>query len=259
MRATAIENPLGREIEALGPWFHNLHLPDGTETASSHHFGDFPAFKWRQIAPHIPDDLTGRHVLDIGCNAGFYSFEFARRGATVIGLDVDEHYLRQARWAAEKMHLSDRVSFRRGTVYQASDLGERFDIVVFMGVFYHLRYPLLALDGLSLLEPELMVFQTLTHGDGSVADTRGARFQDRHRLEQPGWPKMAFIEMEFSGDPTNWWIPNRAGVLAMLAAAGFRVTAEPGDEIFLCRADASQRRSWWDPDEWASARGVGSR
>src|SRR5690348_12631725 len=73
------------EIAALGPWFHNLHLPDGSETAPHHRLGNFPAFKWAEIAPHIPSDLTGWRVLDIGCNAGFYSFELAKRGAHVTG------------------------------------------------------------------------------------------------------------------------------------------------------------------------------
>ena len=61
------------EIAALGPWFHNLHLPDGSETAPHHALGDFPAFKWAEIAPHLPQQLSGWRALDIGCNAGFYS------------------------------------------------------------------------------------------------------------------------------------------------------------------------------------------
>ncbi|HEX2099456.1 MAG TPA: DUF1698 domain-containing protein, partial [Candidatus Synoicihabitans sp.] len=65
----------------LAPWFHNIHLPDGTQTAPNHPLGDFPRFKWQQIADHLPHDLTGWRVLDIGCNAGFYTVELARRGA----------------------------------------------------------------------------------------------------------------------------------------------------------------------------------
>ena len=61
------------EILALGPWFHNLHLPDGAQTAPGHALGDFPAFKWAELAPHLPEDLRGWTALDIGCNAGFYN------------------------------------------------------------------------------------------------------------------------------------------------------------------------------------------
>src|SRR3546814_15655835 len=69
------------QVAALGPWFHNLHLPDGTETAPDHPLGDFPSFKWQQVARHLPEDLSGWTALDIGCNAGFYSFQLAKRGA----------------------------------------------------------------------------------------------------------------------------------------------------------------------------------
>src|SRR3954468_17440893 len=94
-----------RAVAALGPWFHNLHLPDGRQTAPDHPLGDFPAFKWAEIAPHVPHDLAGWTALDIGCNAGFYTFELARRGARVTALEIDERYLAQARWAAAQYGL----------------------------------------------------------------------------------------------------------------------------------------------------------
>src|SRR3954462_5736986 len=62
-------------IDVLGPWFHNLHLPDGTQTAPDHFLGDFPTFKWRELERCVPQWLAGWHVLDVGCNAGFYTFE----------------------------------------------------------------------------------------------------------------------------------------------------------------------------------------
>src|SRR3982750_2753029 len=101
------------QVRPLRPWFHNLHLPDGAQTCPDHRFGDFPAFKWREIAPHVPQDLAGWSCLDIGCNAGFYTFELVKRGATVLGIDVDEHYLRQARWAAGEYGVGERVRFER--------------------------------------------------------------------------------------------------------------------------------------------------
>ena len=94
-------------IERLGPWFHNLNLC-GVRTAPDHFLGDYPALKWRQFAGAVPEDLSGRTVLDIGCNAGFYALEMKRRGAErVVGIDSDETYLAQARFAA---HLLERLS-----------------------------------------------------------------------------------------------------------------------------------------------------
>src|SRR4051794_24917344 len=125
------------EIAALGPWFHNLHLPDGSQTAPDHFLGDFPRFKWEKLADHVPQDLTGWTALDIGCNAGFYTFELAKRGARVTGIDVDERYLSQARWAARQFGMTDRVEFRRMQVYDLAHQPASFDLVLFMGVFYH--------------------------------------------------------------------------------------------------------------------------
>ncbi|MFP4105025.1 MAG: TIGR04290 family methyltransferase [Phycisphaerae bacterium] len=227
-------------IDRLGPWFHNIHLPGGEQTAPDHWLGDFPRFKWEQIAPHLPEDLTGRKVLDIGCNAGFYSIQLARRGAEVLGIDHDDRYLKQARWEAGQFDLSGSVEFRRMPVYRLIDLAEQFDVVIFMGVLYHLRYPLLALDIVSGLVGEMMVFQTFTVGHEETADTpEDFSFADREQMNDPTWPRMAFIEKRMENDPTNWWAPSHACVLAMLRSAGMAVTAQPGHEIYICRPDAS--------------------
>jgi tRNA (mo5U34)-methyltransferase len=220
----------------LAPWFHNLHLPGGRCTAPDHPLGDFPAFKWREIAPHLPDDLSGARALDIGCNAGFYSFELARRGADVLAVDVDEHYLRQARWAADELELSEQVEFRRCGVYELGELGESgFDVVLFLGVLYHLRHPLLALDIVSELVTGTLVVQTLTMpGDERLDTPLDLSIDDREELTRPGWPAMAFVEHELAGDPTNWWAPNAACVEAMLRSCGLLIRAHPGHEIWLC-------------------------
>src|SRR5437588_2172064 len=100
-----------KRVQDLGPWFHNLDL-HGVKTAPDHFLGDYPACKWRQFAHAIPADLRGKSVLDIGCNAGFYSIEMKRRGAErVVGIDFDEEYLTQARFAAEV--VGGEIEFRR--------------------------------------------------------------------------------------------------------------------------------------------------
>ncbi|AEG92687.1 TIGR04290 family methyltransferase [Ramlibacter tataouinensis] len=242
---------LQRQIDALGPWFHNLHLPGGVQTVPRHFLGgDFPRFKWLEIAPHIPEDLGGWRVLDVGCNAGFYSFELARRGADVVAIDHEPLYLEQARWAARQFGLQDRIEFREQGVYDLLGWGEeRFDLVWFMGVFYHLRYPLLALDTLARMTRRLMVFQTLTlPGEAVYEDTADHPITEREPLLHEGWPKMAFIEHRFSGDETNWWVANHAGCEAMLRSAGLRVVGRPAGEIYLCEPQAPDRAGamQWD-------------
>jgi tRNA (mo5U34)-methyltransferase len=228
-----------REIDALGPWFHNLHLPGGVQTVPDHFLGgDFPRFKWQEIAGCVPADLSGWRVLDVGCNAGFYSFELARRGASVLAIDSDERYLAQARWAARQLDPKQRIEFRQLGVYEIARVHEQFDLVWFMGVFYHLRYPLLALDLLARRTRRLMVFQTLTMpGETVYEDTADHAITERAPLLDPGWPKMAFIEHRFSGDATNWWVANHAGVEAMLRSSGLRVVQRPAHEIYFCEPD----------------------
>jgi len=236
------------EIAALGPWFHNLHLPDGQQTAADHRLGDFPRSKWLELASVLPEDLGGARALDIGCNAGFYSFELARRGADVVAIDHDEHYLRQARWAAGRFGLEDRVDLRLLGVYDLADLKETFDLVLFLGVLYHLRYPLLALD---LVAEKVdaggrLVLQTLTMPGAEPIETpRDVDIDDREQLRQPGWPTMAFVEHHLANDPTNWWVPDAAAVEAMVRTTGLRIVSRPGHEMWLCERE---RPSYHGPE-----------
>jgi len=238
-----------KEIAALGPWFHNLHLPDGAQTAPHHALGDFPAFKWAEIAPHLPEDLTGWTALDIGCNSGFYAFELARRGARVTGIDMEPLFLRQARWAAREFGLEHMVEFRQQQIYDLAHQAESYDLVIFMGVFYHLRYPQLGLDLVAEKVKRMMIFQTLTMPGTEVADgtDQDRDIMDREVFTSPGWPKMAFIEHEFSGDITNWWAPNHAACEAMLRSAGMRIVHRPGHEMYVCVPDGDAR-SWLRTD-----------
>jgi tRNA (mo5U34)-methyltransferase len=228
---------LGGQIRRHGPWFHNLHLPSGEQTAPDHPLGDFPSFKWRKIAPHLPADLTGCRALDVGCNAGFYSFELARRGADVLAIDHDPHYLRQAEWARDQMNVAGRIEFREMGVYDLARLDETFDLVLFLGVLYHLRYPLLGLDLVAERTGDILVLQTLTAPGGASEGTTPADlpFDERDRLRAADWPTMAFIEHELAADPTNWWVPTAGAVEAMGRSAGLEVIARLGHEIWICR------------------------
>jgi tRNA (mo5U34)-methyltransferase len=222
-------------VEALGPWFHNLDL-QGVRTAPTHFLGDYPAIKWRHFANAIPSDLAGKSVLDIGCNAGFYSLEMKRRGADrVLGLDTEGEYLAQARFAAEVNELD--IEFRKLSVYDVGRLGERFDIVIFMGVLYHLRHPLLALDLIhEHVARDLLVFQSMQRGSETIEPLkRNYDFWTTDIFDRSGFPKLHFIEHRYADDPTNWWVPNRACVEAMLRSAGFKITGHPEGEVYICR------------------------
>jgi tRNA (mo5U34)-methyltransferase len=250
---------LEHTIRQLGPWFHNLHLPNGMQTCPNHALGDFPSFNWQKLAPHFPEDLRGWSVLDIGCNAGFYSIELARRGAAVSALDSDPRYLAQARWAAGVFQVSDRISFEQRQVYELAGTQRRWDLVLFMGVLYHLRYPLLGLDIVSRCVGRTLVFQCLTVPEHSAGPTPyDLALTDREPLARPGWPKLSFIEHRLAADPTNWWAPNRACIEAMLRSSGLAVTARPADEFYICAPARNSEDSAWTWNEaeyWAAVGG----
>ena len=230
---------LPAEVGALAPWFHNLHLPDATQTAPDHPLGDFPTCKWRLIKRHLPARLKGWSVLDLGCNAGFYSIELARRGARVLAIDREPHFLRQAQWAVGQHGLSRLVELRQMQVYEVVRLRRQFDLVLFMGLFYHLRHPLLGLDIVAEKTKRLLLFQTLTMpGERVMRGKRDYPINRREMMLRPGWPKMAFIEKSLAGDFSNWWAPNHACVEAMLRSAGMRHIRRLGHEIYLCRPAA---------------------
>jgi tRNA (mo5U34)-methyltransferase len=225
-----------QRVRSLGKWFHNLDLR-GVRTAPDHFLGDYPNVKWQNFAHAVPSDLTGSSVLDIGCNAGFYSIEMKKRGASrVVGIDSDEIYLQQARFAAEVSGFPD-IEFRALSVYDVGSLRERFDVVIFMGVLYHLRHPLLALDTLyDSVVGDLLIFQSMQRGAREVAPVEeNYPFHDEGVFEREGFPLMYFVENRYADDPTNWWIPNRACVEAMLRSAGFTIEAHPEQEVYICR------------------------
>src|SRR3954447_21043991 len=185
---------IARRIAELGEWFHNIDLR-GHPTAPHHFLGDYPAIKWRRFADALPADLRGRTVLDIGCNGGFYSIAMKRRGADrVVGIDWDERYLAQARFAAEVSEVD--VEFRPLSVYDVAALHERFDIVLFMGVLYHLRHPLLALDLIhEHVSRDLLIFQSMQRGSDDLMDVaEDYPFWDRTPFDRVEFPKLHFIE-----------------------------------------------------------------
>jgi tRNA (mo5U34)-methyltransferase len=236
----AVPRPgLERRIRALDPWFHNIEL-DGIWTAPDHFLGDYPGAKFRRFAGRLPADLTGRSVLDIGCNAGFYSIEMKRRGAArVFGIDSDERYLAQAELASEALGFGD-IEFARLDVYDVAAIGERFDLVIFMGVLYHLRHPLLALDLIrEHVAGDLLLFQSMQRGSKNVLHVDADYpFTATDHFFEASYPKLHFVEREYCSDWTNWWVPNRACTEAMLRSAGFSIESRIEEEVYLCRVTA---------------------
>jgi tRNA (mo5U34)-methyltransferase len=232
---------LARQISELGEWFHNIDL-HGIQTAPHHFLGDFPKVKWQSIAPSIPQDLSGATVLDIGCNGGFYSLQMKQRGASrVLGIDICDRYLEQARLASRTLGLE--IELEKRSVYEVDQIAGQFDLVLFMGVLYHLRYPLYALDKVVTKVGGRLLFQTMIRGCGEVKDwAADYDFWRKDIFEDPSWPQMYFVEQNYCGDYTNWWIPNRAAAEAMLRSCGLEIESHPESESWICIPGARARQ-----------------
>lgn len=184
----------------------------------------------------------------------------AKRGAEVTAIDASEHYLKQARWAARAFGLDHRVHFLQRQLYDLGAVNRTWDIVLFLGVLYHLRYPLLGLDIVSRCVGQTLVVQCLmAPGEAGEEPPADLELADRSPLVAPSWPRMSFIERRFADDPSNWWVPNEACLSAMVRSAGMRVVSAPLEEFLLCTPDRAGETSMWrwnEEEYWAA---VGSR
>jgi tRNA (mo5U34)-methyltransferase len=192
----------------MGPWYHRVTVVEDIETpAKSKNILN----KFKILEPHLPLDLKGAKVLDLGCNAGGMSIEFARRGAECVGFEATKHYHAQAEWLAEKTGLKSRLRFVNASIYRAAALRERFDIVLFMGLIYHLRYPQLALDICRSVCTGMMFLNT------PVVVSPSPIMENRLRRGPEGG---AFVPYSHESRH-NWWYPSRGALEAMMLAAGF--------------------------------------
>ena len=211
---------LERQIRDLGEWFHNIDL-GGVQTAPDHFLGDYPRCKYAGLRSRDPrrSHRQDRARYRLQRRLLLPRDEAAWRRARASEIDFDERYLAQARFAAEVSGAE--IEFRQLSVYDVEQLGEKFDVVLFMGVLYHLRHPLLALDLIhehvarGSLRLSVDAARQRRSGSGGI----GLPFWQTDIFERDDFPRMYFIEKKYAGDPTNWWIPNRACTEAMLRSA----------------------------------------
>jgi tRNA (mo5U34)-methyltransferase len=172
----------------------------------------------------MPEDLTGMRVLDIGARDGFFTFEAERRGAReVVALDNEPPHHTGFAIAAEL--VESKATYATENVYSLSpERFGRFDLVLFLGVIYHLRHPLLALDRIhDICSPEaLLLLETHMIDEGFVDEAGDWRsLADFH-------PKLSSIALAqyypedmLGNDPTSQWAPNRVALEGWLQGSGF--------------------------------------
>lgn len=221
---------LQKSVSAIR-WFHRIDLGDGIITPG---LDDTPA---KLTRVRLPADLKGKSVLDIGAWDGFFSFEAERRGARRV-LAVDSFCWSGEGWGSKagfdlaRRRLDSKVEDREMDVLELSpETIGTFDVVLFFGVLYHMRHPLLALEKVSSVTDSHLILET-------KVDLLSAKT-----------PAMAFyVGDELNGDPTNWWAPNIPGLCDMLRAVGFKkfeVVAKPGGWLGRWLKALRQGKSPW--------------
>ena len=179
-------------------WWHSFELPDGSIIEG---VNDLAAQKRRLAQYPIPDDLRGKRVLDIGAWDGWFSFEMERRGAEVVAIDRWEN----PRFYEIRHLLGSRVDYREMDVYDLHpDKIGTFDLVLFLGVLYHIKHPLLALERVCSVTRNMAIVESFV-------------------LHEPGDRKLIeFFEYdELGGQFDNWFGPTVSALAAMCRTAGF--------------------------------------
>jgi tRNA (mo5U34)-methyltransferase len=163
-------------VRRLGPWFHQIDVGQGVRTRDIHKLEgpqalDHPAPRWRKIGPHLPEDMTGMRILDIGCSDGFFAIEFARRGAAeVVAIDASVRAIERLTWLTGHFRFQ-AVKPEVGSVYDLDASRGRFDLIFNFALLYHLTDPLRGLEALAPLG-DLMLIETIAEDVGEQSHLR---------------------------------------------------------------------------------------
>lgn len=220
---------LQRAVDALPHWYHRVSLPGGVVTPG-----------WAPLDQSIyrlPADLTGKRVLDVGAWDGYWTFEALKRGAErVVAIDDFSNAIYKGeRRGWEQFDLcrgalgydESRCDRMELSVYDVDKAfwNEHFDVVLFFGVLYHLKHPLLALEKLAAVTREMICVESavLDHYspylDGTKEPFKAGGYGDRMVME-------FYPDAQYGENPTNWWVPTLRTMATMMRVAGFeRVSA----------------------------------
>lgn len=223
-------NPLSAEeaqkmIASFPYWYQRIYLGNDLYTLPHHAYHEDV---WSYFAPTFPKDLQGASVLDIGCNAGYFSIQTKLRNAGhVLGLEMVDDYFRQADLC--KAIWGTEIEYRLADVHTLGNLQERFDIAIFTGILYHLENPLQVLREVGRLCNDAVILETeiIQVDPTSKVYVRLGKY-GQHKSTPVHTGIMKFIERdEMNGDGSNWWIPDTECVYAMLRSAGFQYFSKP--------------------------------
>lgn len=231
-------------FDNLKPWAHNMNV-HGVPTKTESKWGepiDYPADLWAKVKPVLPD-LSGKKVLDVGCNDGFFAFEASRLGASrVVGVEADSLAVKHANLVNELLGFGN-ITFNLMSVYDIDSSLGSFDVTLFLGVLYHLKNPLIALDKLASVTNDTIIVDSAIRNSAEDMENRKKGIQGApvmEFIEPPYNPRITdramldeFTEEPFYEGALNWWAPNTECICAMLRSCGFKTTKVTQERIVL--------------------------
>ncbi|MEO1240477.1 MAG: methyltransferase domain-containing protein [Pseudomonadota bacterium] len=194
------------ELDADPGWYQNIDLKNGLNTKTRRLWGeeiDHPRARWEAVAPAFPQSFAGKSVLDVGCNAGFFSFVAADRGASsVYGLDNNSKYIEQAKFA--NTVRGDNIRFQEGSATHLTSLKKTFDITLCIGLLYHVSDIYKAIKDISRVTTEMAIIESAIYNDDDLKPLMRVASGD---VALPGI-----------------WHPNISALKALFEIAGFSRT-----------------------------------
>ena len=228
------------EVRELGWWYQDFELPSGVRTGTGQEPSYRPMERWALIERHLPEDLSGKSVLDVGGNAGYFSIQMKLRGAgRCVLVEPYREFAAQAAYAAGEFGVELAVVNEDVHTYCLTT-EERFDYVLFLGLFYHLKYPVLVLDRLAEMTKDRIIFHSYSVDAESVPGRGLERNLDRTddaEIDQSDFPAMKFIERRYNDDPTNWWFPTHTALEPLIRSAGLKVVARPHAQLIVAEPE----------------------
>jgi tRNA (mo5U34)-methyltransferase len=245
---------LAAGVARLEPWFHLIDLGQGVVTKTRSAAGeevDHPRGEWEVIKRHLPRNLSGKTLIDVGCNAGFFSFEAKRRGAArVLGVDAQRHHVRQATFVRRALSLD--AEFRRLSVYDLDprDVGQ-FDVTLALGLVYHLKHLVFALENLFRVTRELLIVESAIYPTPESRDLSGRRAREGEPDPARGHAMHLLAYVENPPDAKeaiyNWFLPSAGSLVALLKNVGFESVEvdqyKLDRAVFVCRKTSARADS----------------
>jgi tRNA (mo5U34)-methyltransferase len=215
-------------VEAVPHWHHIMRFPHGIVSPGVYDPRELFSFL------ELPD-LRGKRVLDVGTRDGFFAFECERLGATVVAMDHSDIEL--TGFGAAKRIYGSRIEYLQANIYDLDpeQIGT-FDVVLFLGVLYHLRHPLLALDRLRSFCRELLIVESLACDARVFTGFETGRPLAELAPRLKDIPFAQFLPVgQFHSDATNKWVPNLACLRALLTDALFAPASSRawGDRVLI--------------------------